>query len=182
MGSPEPRDIQLHWLDRGGIIGVLCERYVTGLAVDVRVDAFGLDLCDIGMAILAGVMAGKGNGVRGKLSNGRASIGTVLPKALRNGGGPENDKRNEAQEKDASQTNQMLRILESIQWVPPSGCMRRKSQTGKTMRRTFGGASEKDGTFVLYPQISPSTLTTITGKSDPGHNRAANPTFSRIRA
>ena len=63
---------------------MLRQRSVAGLAVYMRVLAYLLCICLIGMAGLARLMSGKMNGLGSDFADGIAAVVSVLPKALRN--------------------------------------------------------------------------------------------------
>lgn len=92
----ELRDIRQLRLDACGILGMLGERSVAGLAGDVRVAPGLFHIVDVVVAAFAGFMAGIGNGVSHDFVERGAPIEAVLTKTLRYQKTPDDEKKNGA--------------------------------------------------------------------------------------
>ena len=75
--------LQFRRLDRDRVFRMLGQRPMTRLAVDSRMPSFLFQFEHVGMTRLAGLVAGKGNRMRGDLGDCVAPVMAVLPKATR---------------------------------------------------------------------------------------------------
>src|SRR5664279_5399737 len=74
------RDIDMRWLQCSGVVRVLGQRAVTGLARDMRVHALALHFEHIGVAAFTCQVAGERHRSRSDVGNGRGPVMTVLSK------------------------------------------------------------------------------------------------------
>jgi len=86
--------VQLGRCDRSGIIGVNGLGSVAGFASDDHMLTLLFLINDVGMAGLAGVVAGKGNGPSGGFSDGISAIVAILPKTGRDDRGAQDGEDN----------------------------------------------------------------------------------------
>ena len=74
---------QFRRFDRTRVFRVLCQRSMARLAVDSRMPSFLFKFEHVGMAHLAGLVAGKDSRMRGNFGNCVAPVMAVLVKAAR---------------------------------------------------------------------------------------------------
>ena len=75
--------LQFSRLDRARVFRMLCQRPVARLAIDSRMPSFLFQFEHVGMAHLAGLVAGKDSRMRGDFGNCIAPVMAVLVKAAR---------------------------------------------------------------------------------------------------
>jgi len=75
--------LQFRRLDRDRVFRMLGQRPMARLAVNSRMPSFLFQFEHVGMARLAGLVAGKGNRTRGDFGDCVAPVMAVLPKAAR---------------------------------------------------------------------------------------------------
>ena len=78
------RGVDFRGLKRGGVVGMLGQWSVTGLARDMRVHALALHVEHIGVAAFTSLMAGEHHRFRGDVGNSRGPVVAVLSKGLGN--------------------------------------------------------------------------------------------------
>ena len=104
-------DIGLFWFETGGIVSVLGERPVAGLAVDLSVDTVSFGVGYIGVTALADLVTGIGDRARSDLRQGVAPVVTVLAKTLREESAAQDDKENQANEENRGHAKQMRDVF-----------------------------------------------------------------------
>ena len=95
----------------GWVVRVLCQRTVAGLAVHVLVLARLLRLRNVGMAGLAGLVAGVVQRAGGNLADGRPAVVAVLSEALRHNEVPHHKKDRERHHEEKRKAEEMSSIL-----------------------------------------------------------------------
>src|SRR5271166_4349390 len=96
-----------------GVIRVLGQRAVTGLARHPRMDALALHLEYVGVAALAGPVASEDHGPVGNLGDGRAAVMTVLSEAARNKKAARQEEQCDPHHKDRRHPKEMSCILKT---------------------------------------------------------------------
>jgi len=106
--------VELRRFYRPGIVGMFGLRSVAGLAGYHHMPSLLLEICDIGMAALAHIVASEGYGPGRDLSNGRAAIVSILSKAAWDDDGPEGNKSDQSDGHDSHQPNEVFDILKQV--------------------------------------------------------------------
>lgn len=114
----EMGDVGFLRLHARGVVGVLGERAVAGLTVDVDVRAFRFGIGDVGMAGFAGVMAGINDGTCGDFGDGVAAKMAIAAKAFGNEGTTEDKEKNHADSEDGGHAKEMVDVLQFEHEVP----------------------------------------------------------------
>ena len=104
-------DVRLLRGQAGGVVGMLGERPMARFAVDVGMDAFRFGIGDIGMAALAGLVAGVSNGARRDFGDGVATVVAIAPETFRNEGAAKNQEQDHSQEENTSHAKQVSDVL-----------------------------------------------------------------------
>ncbi len=110
---------------------------------------------DVGMAGLAGVVAGEGHGPGGDLGDGGAAIVPVLPKAARDDDGAQDDECDQRDRHDGGEPDEVFNILEQVVFLR------------RTMERELRA---KLRNALGYLVIRPGTMIEVTGACDGGHS------------
>ena len=114
--------VQLCWLDRGRIVGVLRKRPMARLAGNSLMHALAFHFEDVGMAALADLMAGIRNRPRCDLLDRIAAVVSVLPKTARDENAAQHQEQNAPHQEDQCQTEEVTCIFEGFHsWIrtPP---------------------------------------------------------------
>jgi hypothetical protein len=104
--------VQLLRLHRTRIVGVLGQGAVASLASDHHMFAQLFLIHDVGMAGFAGFVPGKCNWPGCDLADRRPSIVAILPKTVRDDGGPQNYECHQPDGDDGGQPNEVFDVLE----------------------------------------------------------------------
>jgi hypothetical protein len=104
-------DIDFRRLKRSGVIRVLGQRTVTGLARDMRVCPFALHFEDIGVACLTSLVAGEHYRSGGDVGNGCSPVMTVLSKGLGNKDPAQDQEQDDADGEDRCHPEKVPCIL-----------------------------------------------------------------------
>lgn len=111
--------VGLAGIDRRGIVGVLCQRSVAGLAVHPRVFPGAFCLRNVGVAAFAGLVPREADGVCRNLRNGGSAIVPILPEAARDDKTADRQKRQGSHCEQPGQTKEMACIPEHALELPP---------------------------------------------------------------
>jgi len=103
--------IELRWND-GWIIGVLSKRPMAGLAVDTRMFARLLHIQHVGVAGLAGIMAGEVDRAGGYLCNRRSTVVSIFAEALRHDEVANDQEDHKGNHKEKRESEEMPGVLE----------------------------------------------------------------------
>lgn len=88
------------------------ERTVARFASDVRMDAFAFNVVNVGVATLAGSVAGEHDGLVGDFLKGRGTIMPVLPESLGNENTSGNQKKCDSSRKHRRHAEEMPCVSE----------------------------------------------------------------------
>lgn len=105
-------DVGLLGCHARGIFGVLRERAMTGLTVDVGVNAFGFYVGLVGVTAIASLVARVGDWTRGDFCDGVTPEVAVAPEALRNEGTAEDKEKDQADEENGGHAKEMGNVLQ----------------------------------------------------------------------
>ena len=90
------------------------QRAMAGFAVDVGVLAGGLDGQDVGVAGLAGLVAGEVDGVGGDFADGGSAVVAVLPEALGHDEVANDKKHHKGDDEEEGKSEEMSCIFEAF--------------------------------------------------------------------
>ncbi len=110
----DDRGVELRGLDGCGIVGVLGLRSVAGFARDDHVAALLFLVNDLGVAGLADLMAGVGDGASGDLGDGVAAVVSILTEAVRDDGGTKKDEGDQCGRHDNGEPDEVFNVLEQF--------------------------------------------------------------------
>jgi len=119
------RDVGFLWSHAGRIVGMLGQRAVAGLAVDVGMDTFRFRISNIRVTALAGLVTGEGDGTRGNLREGVTPIVAVAPETFGNESTAKGEEQDEADEENGSHAKEVRDIFErNHRFSGPTGIFR----------------------------------------------------------
>jgi hypothetical protein len=95
-----------------GIVGVLCERTMTGFAVDADVNAFGFGVGHVRVAPIACFMARVGDGARCDFGESVPPEVAITPKALGDESAAKDEEEDQADEEDCGHAEEMGDVLQ----------------------------------------------------------------------
>ena len=144
--------VELRRLYRCGIVSMLGLGSVAGFAGDNHMPALLFMIDDVGMAGLAYIVAGEGDGPGRDLSNGSAAIVSVLAKALRNDEGAQGDECDHCDRHDHREPDEMFNVLE------------------QSVRPTPGASRVIWRDALGYLEIVRRTMSEVTGSCDGAHD------------
>lgn len=101
------------------IVSVLRLGTVAGFARDDDMPALLLLVDDVGMAALANIVAGKGHGTGSDLSDGGATVVSILPEAARNDSRPQDDEGNQRNRHDSGEPDEVFDVLQQVESPSP---------------------------------------------------------------
>ena len=110
----EHRRVELGRLHRGRIVGMLGERAVAGLTIDVRVLAVLFLVEDVGMAGLTSLMAREVDGAGSDLGHRGPAVVPVLSKTFWNQESADDQEQEDARDKYRGQSEKVSGIFESL--------------------------------------------------------------------
>ena len=151
--------VELWWCNGRGIVSMAGQGSVAGLAGHDHMLALPLLIYDVGMAGLAGIVAGEGYRPGRCLGDRSPTIVPVLAKAARNDGGAEHDKRDHRHGYDYSEPDEMFQILEQVPIPAPDS---RRDLRAK-LRNILG-----------YLVFLAGTMIEVTGTCDGRHSAVEN--------
>ena len=116
----DDRGVELRGLDGSGIVSVLGLRAVAGFAGDHHVAALLFLVNDLGVAGLANLMAGVGDGASGDLGDGIAAVVSILAEAVRDDGGAKKDEGDQCDRHDHGEPDEVFNVLEQFGLSAPN--------------------------------------------------------------
>jgi hypothetical protein len=111
--NTEHRGVELGRHDRG-VVGMLCQRAMTGFAIYVHVLAVLLHCQNVCVTGLAGIVAGEVDRAGGDLSDGGSAVVAVLTEALWDNKVPDHEENEEGEYEQKSEPEKMSCIFEKL--------------------------------------------------------------------
>ena len=109
--------IQFGGLHGGWIVGMVCQWPVACLTVHSGVLSAGFGGSDVGVAGLAGLMAGKVDGLRCDLRDGSATIVSILAECLWHHEMAQEEEDRKSDHEEKCESEEVSRILKNTHWV-----------------------------------------------------------------
>jgi hypothetical protein len=123
--STDDGGVELRGLDRCGIVGMFGLGAVAGFTGDDDVAALLFLVNNVGVAGLADLVTGVGDGAGGDLGNGVTAVVSVLAKAVGDDGGAKKDEGDQGDRHDSGEPDEVFNVLEQFGLsAPAAGALR----------------------------------------------------------
>ena len=116
----DDRGVELRGLDGSGIVSVLGFFVVEGFTGENYVLALLCLVSDLGVAGLADLMTGVGDGAIGNLGDGIAAVVSILAEAVRDDGGAKKDEGDQCDRHDHGEPDEVFNVLEQFGLSAPN--------------------------------------------------------------